>query len=133
MITPSQVSDSLAVPTSTVRRWAARFEKHLSPRTGKKRTYTPSDLDTFRRIRDLSSEGFGLDRIDEMLAVVERPPDETTALTTLAAYTQLLEDTRNQMQAIAQKFDEQNARIQALEEWINTPFYKRIGKRPPTR
>lgn len=133
MITPSQVSDSLTVPTSTIRRWSVRFEKHLSPRTGKKRTYTPSDLDTLRRIRDLSSEGIGLDRIDDMLAVVERPPDETTALTTLAGYTQLLEDTRNRMQAIVQKMDEQSARIQALEDWINTPFYKRIGKRPPTR
>ena len=132
MITPHQASESLNVPSSTIRRWSARFERHLSPRKGKKRTYTPTDIDTFRRIRDLSASGFGLDRIDGMLEVVETPPDPTTALLTLADFVQSLETAHNQVALLQQRFDEQKARIDALEAWIAMPFYKRIGKRPPT-
>ena len=132
MITPHQASESLDVPTSTIRRWSVRFERHLSKRTGKKRTYTPTDIDTFRRIRDLSASGFGLDRIDSMLEVVETPPDPSTALLTLADFVQSLESAHNQVASLQQRFDEQKARIDALEAWIAMPFYKRIGKKPPT-
>lgn len=131
MITPSQISESLNVPASTVRRWAVRFEKHLSKRTGKKRTYTPTDLDTFRRIRDLSASGFGLDRIDSMLDVVETPQDKSTALITLADFVQSLEIAHNQVATLQARLDEQNARLDTLEKWLALPFYKRIGKRPP--
>lgn len=132
MITPHQASESLNVPSSTIRRWSARFERHLSPRKGKKRTYTPTDVDTFRRIRDLSESGFGLDRIDSMLEVVETPPDPSTALLTLADFVQSLESAHNQVASLQQRFDEQKARLDALETWIALPFYKRIGKKPPT-
>jgi len=131
MITPAQASESISVPASTIRRWASRFERHLSPRKGKKRTYTPTDLDTFRRIRDLSASGFGLDRIDSMLDVVETPPDPSTALLTLADFVQSLESAHSQVASLQQRLDEQNARLQALEAWLALPFYKRIGKRPP--
>jgi DNA-binding transcriptional MerR regulator len=132
MITPRQVSDSINVPPSTIRRWSVRFEKHLSPRTGKKRTYTPTDLDTFRRIRDLSASGFGLDRIESMLDVVERPQDKTTALLTLADFVQSLESAHSQVASLQATVDEQKARLDALESWLSLPWYKRIGKRPPT-
>lgn len=132
MITPGQASESLNVPTSTIRRWSARFERHLSKRPGKKRTYTPTDLDTFRRIRDLSTSGFGLDRIDSMLEVVETPTDPTTALITLADFVQSLESAHNQVASLQQRFDEQKARLDALEAWLALPWYKRIGKNPPT-
>ena len=130
MITPHQASESLNVPPSTIRRWSARFEKHLSPRTGKKRTYTPTDLDTFRRIRDLSASGFGLDRIDSMLDVVERPQDKSTALLTLADFVQSLETAHSQVASLQATVDEQKARLDALESWLATPWYKRIGKHP---
>jgi len=132
MITPHQVSDTLGIPPSTIRRWSVRFESHLSARTGKKRTYTPTDLDTFRRIRDLSASGFGLDRIDGMLDVVERPQDKSTALLSLADFVQSLENVHNQIASLQATVNEQKARLDAYEAWINLPFYKRIGKRPPS-
>ena len=133
MITPSQVSESINVPASTIRRWAARFEKHLSPRKGKKRSYTISDLDTFRKIRDLSNSGHGLKKISEMLDVVEIPEDQSTALMNLADFVQAFEMVNAQMLQLKDKLDDQDQRIKDLEDWINTPFYKRIGKKPPTK
>ena len=133
MITPSQVSESINVPASTIRRWAARFEKHLSPRKGKKRSYTISDLDTFRKIRDLSNSGHGLKKISEMLDVVEIPEDQSTALMNLADFVQAFEMVNAQMLQLKDKLDDQDQRIKDLEDWINTPFYKRIGKKPPIK
>lgn len=133
MITPSQVSESLNVPTSTVRRWAVRFERHLSKRSGKKRAYTTSDLDTFRRIRDLSESGYGLDRIDSMLDVVEPPQDASTSLLTLADFVQSLEVAHNTIASMQTMIDDQAARLDNLESWVAMPFYKRFGKRPPTK
>lgn len=131
MLTPHQVSESLGVPASTIRRWSVRYERHLSNRTGKKRSYTPTDLDTFRRVKDLSASGFGLDRIDAMLDVVERPQDPSTALLTLAEFAQSLETAHTQVAFLEQQLDEQKKRLDALEQWLCLPFYKRIGKRPP--
>ena len=140
MITPSQVSESLNVPASTIRRWAARFEKHLSPRKGKKRSYTISDLDTFRKIRDLSNSGHSLKKISEMLDVVEIPEDQSTGLMNLADFVQAFEMVNAQMLQLKdkldeqdQKMDDQDQRIKDLEDWIATPFYKRIGKKPPIK
>jgi len=133
MITPSQVSESLNVPASTIRRWAARFEKHLSPRKGKKRSYTIDDLNTFRKIRDLSNSGHSLNKISEMLDVVEIPEDKTTGLMNLADFVQAFEMVNANMLQLQDKLDDQDQRIKDLEDWINTPFYKRIGKRPPIK
>lgn len=131
MLTPKQVSETLDIPPSTLRRYATRFESHLAPRKGKKRMYTVSDLDTFRKIRDLSASGYGLDRIDEMLDVVETPQDKSNALVTIADFAQSLEIAHGKMSQLLQRLDDQDDRIEALENWIMTPWYKRVGKRPP--
>lgn len=131
MLTPFQVSEALQVPGSTVRRWALRFEKHLSQRTGKKRNYTMSDLDTFRRIRDLSASGFGLDRIDSMLEVVERPQDPSTALVSLADIAQALEAVNSKNAFLEQHLDQQTKRLDALTAWITLPWWKRLFQQMP--
>lgn len=133
MITPRQVSESLNVPASTVRRWAAKFERHLSPRKGKKRSYTITDLDTFRKIRDLSAAGHGLKKIAEMLDVVEIPEDQSTGLMNLADFVQAFEMFNANILQLQDKIDNQEDRIKQLEDWISTPFYKRIGKKPPVK
>jgi DNA-binding transcriptional MerR regulator len=141
MITPKQISDSLNVPPSTIRRWAARFEDHLSTcnlKKGQKRVYTTSDLDVFRRIRDYSASGFSLDKISELLDVVEKPIDESKGLLVLADFVQAIESAHNtiaemrtQLEDQSAKIDDQSARIEALEKWINSPWYKKIfGSRP---
>ena len=70
MVTPKQVSETLNVPGSTIRRWALRFENVLSKQVGKKRVYTLQDVDTFRKIRDYSKQGKSLDNIADKLKIV---------------------------------------------------------------
>ena len=132
MITPAQVSESINVPSSTIRRWAARFENNLSPRKGKKRMYTITDLDTFRKIRDLSAAGHGLDNIAQMLNVIEKPSEET-AILSLTDFVQSLELAHSTMSQLQDRINSQDDRIKQLEDWIVTPFYKRIGKKPPIK
>ena len=134
MLTPFQVSEALQVPGSTVRRWALRYEKHLSQRTGKKRNYTMSDLDTFRRIRDLSASGFGLDRIDSMLEIVERPQDPSTALVSLADVAQAIEAVNSKSAFLEQQLDQQTKQIDQQTKqiaWLMLPWWKRLFNQMP--
>lgn len=133
MITPAQVSESLGIPASTIRRWAVKFVKYLSPRKGDKRSYTTADMNIFKRIRDLSAQGHGLNRIAELLEVVEDTPPNNTEILLLADFVQSLESARSAVASLRLQVEEQNNRIEALEDWLATPFYKRIGKKPPIK
>jgi len=128
MLSPKQVSESLTVPPSTIRRWAARFSNRLSTgklAPGQKRMYTLDDLEILRRIRDHLADGATLDKIDTLLEIAEKTPNESTALVSLADVTQSITTAYDMIDSL-------NTRIAALEEWIKTPWYKRIGKNPPT-
>jgi DNA-binding transcriptional MerR regulator len=132
MITPKQVSESLTVPPSTLRRWANRFSDHLSPHEpNTHRTYTPTDLDTFRKIRDFLDHGLTYDQIENRLDAVEEP-NESTALLTIADFTQMLEDARATVQTLKAQIDTQGERLEKLEKWIAQPWYKRIINPPDT-
>ena len=82
MITPAQCAETLSIPASTIRRWANRFAPYLSEQRGKKRSYTISDLDIFRQIHSLSSQGLSLDQIADSLKV--REPDQVKGVELLA-------------------------------------------------
>ena len=133
MITPGQVSDSLTVPSSTIRRWAKRFDKFLSQQQGKKRVYTLSDLDTLRQIRDLSAQGLTLDQIANALQVVEQPQPADTALISPEAV-RAIEQINNQLMSLQQAYDKQQSEFDELRNQLKAfydlPWYKRIGKKP---
>jgi DNA-binding transcriptional MerR regulator len=151
MLTPGQVSESLDVPPSTLRRWAGRFADHLSPQPSGRghRSYTVDDLNTFRRIRDLSGQGVLLDDIAKRLDVVDPPPDDTTDLITTEGYSRMLDYAVNTLQSMQSTITDQGQRITRLEsriidagqkddqelkrlrKWAALPWYKRIFK-PPT-
>lgn len=130
MLTPTQVSETLKVPPSTLRRWAARFESHLSPRHGKNRSYTPEDLDTLRRVQDYLKQGFGFDKIDDLLPVVDTD-SQSTALVITEDFARSLTTAHNLIDGLQLRLDKQDARIKTLEDWILTPWYKRLFKKPP--
>jgi len=151
MLTPGQVSETLNVPSSTLRRWAARFADHLSPQPSGRghRSYTVDDLNTFRRIRDLSGEGMLLDDITKRLDVVELPPDETKDLITTEGYSRMLDYAVNTLESMQSLIADQGQRITRLEgriidagqndndelkrlrKWASLPWWKRIFT-PPT-
>ena len=130
MFTPAQVAQTLSVPPSTLRRWAKHFASYLSPQSGKKRTYTVADLDTLKRIQELSAKGLSYDQIAQTLTLVSAPPADT-ALVSVADFAQALESARAQLASLQAQVAQQAEELSAIKAWLQLPFYKRLGKKPP--
>ena len=130
MFTPAQVAQTLSVPPSTLRRQAKYFAAFLSPQSGKKRTYTVADIDTLRRIQELSAQGLSYAQIAQTLTVVSQPPADT-ALISLADFAQALESTHAQLAAVQAQLTQQAQALDAIKAWLQLPFYKRWAKKPP--
>ena len=61
---PSEVSQFLNMPGSTLRRYARLFKDYLSPTAQlRRRKYTPQDIEIFEKVRNLSAEGVPIDDI----------------------------------------------------------------------
>lgn len=131
MFTPAQVSETLGIPASTIRRWAVRFAPFLSEQPGKKRMYTIGDLDLFQQIRTLSSQGLSLDQISDSLKV--REPDQVKGVELLAVgdFAQALESLFADNARLKETIDEQQKQIDQLIAWAALPWYRRIGKPAP--
>ena len=130
MFTPAQVAQTLNTPPSTLRRWAKRFAPFLSPQSGKKRTYTVADIDTLKRIQDLSAQGLSYAQISQTLTVVSQPPADT-ALISIADFAQALESAGAQLAAMQAQLTQQAQELDAIKAWLRLPFYKRWAKKPP--
>ena len=131
MLTPGQIAQSLDVSTATVRRWSARYARHLSPNTpGKKRSYTVDDLAVLTRVRDMSATGTPLVQIDQALAVTDIPA-QSSALISLTDFAQSLQFARDQVSHLQTQLDQQTTRLDALTTWLALPFYKRWFTKPP--
>ena len=130
MFTPAQVAQTLSVPPSTLRRWAKHFAAFLSPQSGKKRTYTVADIDTLKRIQDLSAQGLSYAQISQTLSVVSQPPADT-ALISIADFAQALESAHAQLAAVQAQLTQQAQELDAIKAWLQLPFYKRWAKKPP--
>ena len=130
MFTPAQVAQTLNCPPSTLRRQAKYFAAFLSPQSGKKRSYTIADLDTLKRIQELSAKGLSYDQIAQTLSVVSQPPADT-ALISIADFAQALESAGAQLAAVQAQLTQQAQELDAIKAWLQLPFYKRLGKKPP--
>lgn len=135
MITPGQVSVSLNIPGSTIRRWAVRFEKYLSHQDGIKRMYTMEDLDTFRKIRDYSKQGKSLDNIADKLKTVSpkvEPEQNTeTGMIVHPEVARVLHNLASQNVAMQLQLDQLQAEHEKLLAWLMLPWWKRLFKRIP--
>ena len=130
MLTPAQIADTLQVSPATVRRWSARFARHLTPHTpNKKRAYSTDDLAILAKVRDLSALGTPLDQIDQSLSVTD--PAGSSALITIADFARALQYAQDLTAHLQSQLDQQTARLDALTAWLALPLYKRIGKKPP--
>ena len=130
MFTPAQVAQTLSVPPSTLRRWAKHFASYLSPQSGKKRTYTVADIDTLRRIQELSAQGLSYEHIAQTLSIVSAPPADT-ALVSVADFAQALESAHAQLASLQAQLTQQAQELDAIKAWLQLPFYKRWAKKPP--
>ena len=132
MFTPGTTSELLSIPSSTLRRYAVLYAPFLSSGANKRRRiYTQPDLDTLARIKELLTEGTLIKDVSPILEseqgkTIDQDQNESTALTLPGLIVQIQD-----MQAA---FDSQAAQIDQLQkrlDWIEQPFYKRIGKKPP--
>jgi len=129
MLTPKQISETLTVAPSTLRRWSKRFSKHLTPHEpNTHREYSTSDLETLRKIRDLLEDGLTYDDIEPKLDIIE--PKET-ALLNLADFNQVIEQARASIQKLQSQIDDQAQKIEKLENYLSLPLHKRIFTKPP--
>ena len=131
MLTPKQISETLTVPSSTLRRWSKRFSKHLTPHEpNTHREYNTSDLETLRKVKELLDAGLTYDEIEPKLDIIE-PKETDKALMTLSDFNQVIEQARASIQKMQSQIDEQAQKIEKLENWINQPLHKRIFSKPP--
>ena len=127
-LTPAQVAETLETPPSTIRRWSVRFERYLSSAhtAGQKRLYSLEDLAFLRKVRDLSRQGLPLSKIEETLRVeVIRADPGETALMTISDIAQALAMARDAYSSLELKNTELQERVKALEEYIQTPWWRR--------
>lgn len=128
--TPQETSRLLAVPASTIRRWAKRFSHRLSDGgQRRKRLYTDRDLDLFARIRTLTDQGRTLDWIDQHLGetvpqgdIVRRPGTLPGLLREIDLVNDTLSDHDTQMRMLRE-------RLEKLEAEARIPWYKRPFRR----
>ena len=131
MLTPKQVSETLTIPSSTIRRWSKRFSKHLTPHEpNTHREYSTSDLETLRKIKELLDAGLTYDEIEPKLDIIE-PSETDKALMTLSDFNQVIEQARASIQKLQSQIDAQAQKIERLENYLSLPFHKRIFTKPP--
>ena len=130
MFTPKAVSEMLHIPPSSLRRYAAEYAQFLSDTaniTGKKRRYNDNVIIIMRRIRKLAYEHKTQPEIIDALQLVD-PTEATTSA--LALVPDVIQEFENIRSIIAQ-LEQDNKQLQARLDWLETPFFKRIGKKPP--
>jgi DNA-binding transcriptional MerR regulator len=137
MLTPKQISETLTIPPSTLRRWAQRFEEFLSTETqpGKHRTYTPTDLNTFRTIQELLANGKTYAQIENELATAKPEPAPSMALAALPEFQAAIEEFRANNAAINEmlfsELEEFHKWRNEFNAWASLPWWKRIFTPPP--
>jgi DNA-binding transcriptional MerR regulator len=154
-LTPAQAAGLLGVSGSTLRRWSSDYADRLSeaarPGPGRKRSYTPDDLATLQRARDLLNAGKSPIEVGALLGVAPAALTPTgAALVTLPSMAGELAqaiEVIGQLQQIAQStradldrlrdehagtradLDRLQAELSALER---RGFWDRVLNRKPT-
>lgn len=133
MVTPKQVSETLNVPSSTIRRWALRFEDVLSKQVGKRRVYSLQDVDTFRKIRDFSKQGRNLDAIEAelKLAMPRVKKSDAVGLTVHPEVLRVINELNDQNVAMQLQLDRMQLQHDKLLAWLMLPWWKRLFKQMP--
>lgn len=142
MYKPSEASQLLNIPESTLRRLANQFSEHLSPQTGRKRRYTERDISILSQAREMLERGLTVKLArEELLKVVEllepeplapeSEPDTSPVMRQLSVmsnqYSQLL---RELEEARAER-EQDRERLARLEEFLSRPWWVRLFRSPP--
>jgi DNA-binding transcriptional MerR regulator len=144
MFTPTQVSEMLSIPPSTLRRLASKFSDMLSRQRSRHRRYSESDIALLKRIRDMTSHGMSLDEIRTALTIVSDTPkreevvsDMLSLMPAVASELDRLDTAYHQVMTELKhlRASHENAKstIERFEEWLALPWWRRIFSSPPQR
>jgi len=109
MYTPSQASEMLHIPPSTLRRYASQFSEHLSEHANKTRgrRYTEADITILARARELLKNGNSPDKTNELLSVVsDEQAEPESALALIPSISQALTEALDTSRALRSEVDE---------------------------
>lgn len=125
----------LGCPVSTLRRYSVDYAQHLSesarPARGK-RHYTDADVLILRRVRELVSAKKSPEEINKLIPVLATGmPEGPSALALLPDVAQAFEELRAAIMAERSERERLERRLDELQAWVQAPWYKRIGKKPP--
>ena len=140
---PSQVSQMLDIPASSLRRYAKEFEVCLSPtarRKNRRRAYTQDDILNFRKIRELSGQGLSTEEIIAKLQIVESEPVEKDVLSLIPEVAREIEQLRaglaripeleRQLAELNEKLLHERAMLRSLnsefQDYKLQPWYKKF-------
>ena len=148
LLSPSQAAQLLGIGGSTLRLWSGQFANHLSAAaqggSGRRRHYTPDDIATLTRARDMLRNGATVADVGDRLGVVA-PDAGSAALVTVAALSDDLQSTRAALAAIAAAMTTQQTQhaadllqltneVQALRSEVDAMqrrgFWARLFNRP---
>ena len=138
MYTPSQVSEMLDIPSSTLRRYASDFAEHLSEQArqkGRQRRYNEPDLVILARARKLLNAGHKPEQVNSMLFVVEDNElehEENSSLALIPGISQAIEQVNNQAAEMAMILKELAERQHDTEQ-AQTALYERQAESESTQ
>ncbi len=152
MFTPGQLSDMLEIPPSTLRRYVTQFAAYLSDQAQRQRgrRFTPEDVDTLGRARELLTQGRSPEEVGPLLQVVREEgdgPEPGEALALVPAISEALaqavdaaralrsdlDGLADQVAAVAQDQGATDAELQQLREWLRRPWWRRLFSSPPPK
>lgn len=122
LLSPSQAAQLLGIGGSTLRLWSGKFANHLSEAaqggSGRRRHYTPDDIATLARARDMLRNGATVADVADRLGVVA-PDAGSASLVTVAALSDELQSTRAALVTLADELrrrqDDHAASLAALQ------------------
>lgn len=130
--TPGQVSDMLNIPSSTLRRYVAKFGNYLTDGATRQRgrLFSDGDLNVIMRIRDLAAQGVSLDNIAEQIEQASKEAgidkeriEPETAITIIdnrfKEVNERISDYVAQVNAVQKDQIDQAAEIDELREMVN--------------
>lgn len=138
MFTSGQVATMLELPSSTLRRYVARYGAALSDgaRASRSRRFTDGDVVILRRIRELLSAGKTPAEVDAMLSSVDVAVvmDEAPATVLdllpgigqeLASQRQIARALQLELAQATDRLEDVSARLAAVETYLALPWYRR--------
>lgn len=128
MFTPAQVSETLHIPLSTLRRYAADYADHLSDQAkqpGKSRRYSDRDILVLEKARQLLQAGHNAEQVKALIPLTDIDPQPDTTLAQIpgiAFEIQAINDQAAEMREIVisvlEKYKAHEQRITTTEDLI---------------